>query len=631
MMFRPRRSLHTLMAGLLALTILLPSLVIASPTAAAAPAGGSLRVVLLGDSYSAGNGAGDYYGDDKSAYRSRNNWAHRYVDWVNTQNVSATLTNLAHSGAVTDDLLGRSGQVAAMPTDTDLVMLTIGGNDVGFADIVQKCFMLGMRDAKSCKTKVDSANALMDDVMASTSSVLQKIDERLPDGAQVILVGYPRLATSRSYILKNLFGSFSYDAGTGVRALSETARTKQAALARNWNAAHPGLKVTYIDGVVAAFDGHEPDPATNSRNDYRWLNEFFETRGRLAANGKTTSTFSLDAAEFYHPNIIGHQQIASLIINQAGVPSNVKPASSPAIAPAAYAVSSTVEADGKNAPEAWIQGPYVAQEGSTLSLDARGSYAGDGTITAYEWDLDGDGVFEQTSAEPVIDYTFDDLYDGQISLRVAQDDGQTDVYTTQVQITDDGDNTPPDLDNCPTVNNYSQSDYDGDGVGDACDPDPGYPTEDQPGVCVVGENCPDDDAAAPTPGPDSAATDPDPTDATHPAVPDSAGQSAPSSAPTPTDTTDPEAAAPAPDAAGDAAAAGNQPATAADSPTAPGTAVAPETMSSPYATPTVSTAHDTRTRLANTGFSPGLPFAIALAATAVGTVLIRGDIRRQLR
>ncbi len=51
-------------------------------------------MVLLGDSYSAGNAAGDYYGDDKSAYRSRNNWAHRHVDWVNTQNVSATLTAL---------------------------------------------------------------------------------------------------------------------------------------------------------------------------------------------------------------------------------------------------------------------------------------------------------------------------------------------------------------------------------------------------------------------------------------------------------------------------------------------------------------------------------------------------------
>ncbi|RAX22604.1 hypothetical protein DRB07_07940 [Actinomyces sp. Z3] len=622
-MFRPRRSLRTLLVGLLALTILVPFLIVASPTpAAAAQAGGSLRVVLLGDSYSAGNGAGDYYGDDKSAYRSRNNWAHRYVDWVNTQNVSATLTNLAHSGAVTDDLLGRSGQVAAMPTDTDLVMLTIGGNDVGFADIVQKCFTLGLRDAKSCKTKVDGANALMDDVMGSTRNILQLIDDRLPDGAQVILVGYPRLATSRSYILKDLFGSVSYDAGTGVRALSETARDKQAAMVENWNATHPGLKVTYIDGVVAAFDGHEPDPATNSRNDYRWLNEFFETRGRLAANGKTTSTFSLDAAEFYHPNIIGHQQMANLIINQVGVPSNVKPASSPAIVAASYAVSDSVTT-AEDAPEAWIQGPYVAKEGSTLTLDARGSHADDGDITTYEWDLDGDGVFEQTSTEPVIDYTFADLYDGQVGLRVTQDDGQTDVYTTQVQITDDGDNTPPELDNCPDAYNYSQSDYDGDGIGDVCDPDSGYPTEDQPGVCVVGENCPDDDqaTAAPVPTPDGAGTAPDASDPT-----DSATTAAPA------DATDPEPAAPTPDTAGDAAAAGNQPATAADNPTALGTAVATETPLSLPTTPAGSTAHDARTRLANTGFSAGLPFAaISLAATAVGTVLIRGAIRRQLR
>ncbi len=407
-----------------------------------------------------------------------------------------------------------------------------------------------------------------------------------------------------------------------MRALSETARTKQAKLVANWNATHPGLKVTYIDGVVSAFNGHEPDPATNSRNDYRWINEFFETRGRLAANGKTTSTLSLDAAEFYHPNIIGHQQMANLIINRVGVPANVKPANSPAIAPAVYAMSSAVQADGEDAPEAWIQGPYVAQEGSTLSLDARGSYAGDGTITAYEWDLDGDGIFEQTYTEPVIDYTFEDLYDGQIGLRVIQDDGQTDVYTTQVQITDDGDNTPPELDNCPAVNNYSQSDYDGDGVGDACDPDPGYPTEDQPGVCVVGDNCPDDDAdAAPAPTPDGAG-----------AAPGASDPSGSATGAATADTTNPEPAAPAPDAAGDAAAVGNQPAIAADSPTALGTAVATETPSSPYAIPASSTAHDTRTRLANTGTSLVLTLLVAAAAaTAGGTLLLAATNRRQSR
>lgn len=42
-----------------------------------------LKVALLGDSYSAGNGAGHYYGDDKKAYRSSRNWAHNYVNWLN--------------------------------------------------------------------------------------------------------------------------------------------------------------------------------------------------------------------------------------------------------------------------------------------------------------------------------------------------------------------------------------------------------------------------------------------------------------------------------------------------------------------------------------------------------------------
>ena len=88
-------------------------------------------------------------------------------------------------------------------------------------------------------------------------------------------------------------------------------------------------------------------------------------------------------------------------------------------------------------------------------------------------------------------------------MRVTQADGRSAVGTTRVDITDDGDITPRAQDNCPDTYNYGQTDYDGDGLGDECDPDPGYPTEDKPGVCVIGENCPDD-PAAPAPSPSAA-------------------------------------------------------------------------------------------------------------------------------
>ena len=159
-----------------------------------------------------------------------------------------------------------------------------------------------------------------------------------------------------------------------------------------------------------------------------------------------------------------------------------------------------------NKPFAWIQGPYVAKVGDSVNIDAAASHAVSGSLTSYEWDFNGDGVYDETTNSPRITHTFTEEFSGVIGLRVTQSDGQAAVATTQVDITDDGDSTPRDQDNCPDVYNWGQSDFDNDGVGDECDPDPGFPTEDKPGVCVVGENCPPDGGAPsvqPTPDPSS--------------------------------------------------------------------------------------------------------------------------------
>ncbi|WP_243859042.1 VWA domain-containing protein [Actinomyces sp. ZJ308] len=637
------------------------------PTASAAiTTNVPLRVALLGDSYSAGNGAGHYYGD-KEAYTSSRNWAHNYVNWLNDQGAHATLTNLAHSGNVSDDVL--SSQLRKLDSNTNLVMFTIGGNDVNFSDIVTQCFMVGMRDPATCRQKIDDANSKLPQVKKQTLDILQAIDDRLDDNAQVVIVGYPRLSSKDDFTLRDSHALWtdSYNAGAAVRGLSDAATSIQSDLTSEWNNSHPSLKVTYVDGVVNSFNGHEPDPSYVLVNPHRWINEFLETEGQKDRLGNTQAKTSWDPNEFYHPNLIGHEEIAKLIEAKIGIPSIENPKSNGEDIDIAFVVDSTgsmsnnVEAvrskihsiaeetskkalsyrfalvdykdhpqydpknymartdvdftsdistldtglgsltyDGGNIgntnasvysgvmqavnmkwrngvkkivvvigdapprdpepetgytaasvakaayevdpvsvygidtgqlnssdfqtlvtsstgttavasspdqvsdlvnkaisselnkPFAWIQGPYVAKVGDSVDIDATASHAVSGSLTSYEWDFNGDGTYEETGTSPRISHIFTEEFSGVIGLHVTQSDGQTSVATTQVDITDDGDNTPRNRDNCPDVNNWGQTDYDNDGVGDACDPDPGFPTQDKPGVCVVGENCPPD-------------------------------------------------------------------------------------------------------------------------------------------
>ena len=129
-----------------------------------------LSMVLLGDSYSAGNGLGIYdldpeeadgQTDEEKAYRSSLNWANVYRDYLRAQGISAHLTNLAHSGNATTNVI--DDQVPKIPGDTDLVMLTIGENDAGFGQVIRACFALHYRHPIDCKKAVDNARKFVRD------------------------------------------------------------------------------------------------------------------------------------------------------------------------------------------------------------------------------------------------------------------------------------------------------------------------------------------------------------------------------------------------------------------------------------------------------------------------------------
>ncbi|WP_445475813.1 PKD domain-containing protein [Methanococcoides methylutens] len=59
-------------------------------------------------------------------------------------------------------------------------------------------------------------------------------------------------------------------------------------------------------------------------------------------------------------------------------------------------------ASANQPPVADANGPYIGVVGLPITLDAAGSYDPDGFIASWEWDIDGDGEFDDASGETVI-------------------------------------------------------------------------------------------------------------------------------------------------------------------------------------------------------------------------------------
>jgi len=84
-------------------------------------------------------------------------------------------------------------------------------------------------------------------------------------------------------------------------------------------------------------------------------------------------------------------------------------------------------------PEADANGPYLGNEGTPVTFDGSDSFDLNGFITAYAWDLDGDGVYDDaTGATP--SHTWFDDYSGAIGLKVTDNEGLDDTDSTTVTI-----------------------------------------------------------------------------------------------------------------------------------------------------------------------------------------------------
>lgn len=257
----PLRRAKVLAPALLtaALGVGLPVLV--QPASAQAASNG---YVALGDSYSSGEGTRDYFKDGTSCDRS----AKSYGALIASQK-GYSLTLAACSGATTGDVT--SQQLSSLKSDTALVTMTIGGNDVGFADIITECAKPGWWG--DCTKKVDGALSVVNGQMSGRLGALYAKIRSASPKAKVVVSGYPHLFNGKDC---NIATFFTSEEMSKLNAATDTFNgvIKKAATDAGFS---------YVD-PVGAFTGHATcDKAA-------WINNL-----------------TMPVAASFHPNVDGHR------------------------------------------------------------------------------------------------------------------------------------------------------------------------------------------------------------------------------------------------------------------------------------------------------------------------------------
>lgn len=163
---------------LAALALIAPFLVAATTASAAPPQ--PVEYDALGDSYASGYGVPPYgeCGRSRSAYPVQ----------VDGRMRIALDDFAACAGATTADLL--SEQLDALDEDTDLVTITVGGNDIGWSTAVVSC-LAGSDD--QCAGALDlTRQRIVSQLPGLLESAYAQVAARAPN-AQVVVTGYPRL------------------------------------------------------------------------------------------------------------------------------------------------------------------------------------------------------------------------------------------------------------------------------------------------------------------------------------------------------------------------------------------------------------------------------------------------------
>ena len=286
------------------------------------PAVAALRIVHMGDSYSAGNGARDENGQPAfvgppECFRSLFSWGAQAANQLEVE----SFDNIACSGIEISEM--GSQLDSSVVATADVVLLTVGANDLEFADAVDEC-LAPPRDADDCQGQIDFANNNLGNYEQDLTALLLDIGSRTKEGAIVIIVAYPHLALDVPFTFDDISGSGEVELTNQFRDFGELldAAQRRAIDAANQQAGR--VFVLFFDETKALFEGHEPHPSAFTTNSDGWIWEL--------------QLGEIEVEEVYHPNPEGHAELGAAVANfiegavAAPVESNA-PSSPPSMTP----------------------------------------------------------------------------------------------------------------------------------------------------------------------------------------------------------------------------------------------------------------------------------------------------------
>src|SRR5215218_8466512 len=282
-------------------------------------------IAILGDSFSSGEGAGDY-GVAATALGCHASGSGYGVGLTKHLGIDRSrLTIRACTGARLSAIAGqyddhRQGpQLDGIDQTTSLVTMTIGGNDLDWGPTLADCIVRTVLVSRSnCAPDTEVARELDARLVAvepELASALGSVTRRAPF-ARVVVMGYPRFFPDQPSRTMTVSGLPGFTVASQRWANDQTDRLNEAI-----SRAAAAAGVEYVDAGWA-FAGHE------LTTEEPWFHGVELTRGTrsvgLGLLGSVDVPVPRPEASTFHPTAAGQRALGELVEDQVRQPARVR-------------------------------------------------------------------------------------------------------------------------------------------------------------------------------------------------------------------------------------------------------------------------------------------------------------------